>query len=399
MTSNRPLLTPSGKPRRPPTPPAEPSQASLQRRAERVSQRWEDLLDDFELPCPLCRGTMEFQGVTSDRLYEFAEGEPGVVHPIDVLPFSFICSHCGYSVEFDGELFNPAYLARLKAAQPERIAQLMIRDFRVMVPLRGDERSDTLLHLATALAGYQHGDVLVLNAAHTTEVADRLDDRLRQFQPAIGDPAPVNSIRSSWRDLARGVAEAVVRQRCDLMLISGKGWSKSGDGGVGHVVDDTLREGVCDVAIVYDRGLGEVNRVLLATAGGPNARTATPFAAALARAYEAELHVLTVVSPTDPNPRETGQARISETLADTQTDDIRLQRRVLTGENAVETIVSESGEYDLLVLGASPRTWRGKIPLNTPSAVMVRNASVTSIVVLARGGGRKSWLARLLGQG
>src|SRR5215470_11427236 len=98
------------------------------RQAEQISHRWGERLDRFELPCPMCKGELQFQGARRDRLYEFAEGEPGTVTPLNVLPISFVCNRCGYTAEFDAELFNPAYLAKLQGASPDRVAELSIRE-------------------------------------------------------------------------------------------------------------------------------------------------------------------------------------------------------------------------------------------------------------------------------
>src|SRR5262249_55095999 len=139
------------------------TEAWYRQQAQLISYQWGERLDQFELPCPLCSGTLQFQGVRREQLYEFAEGEPGTVTRLDVLPISFACNRCGYAAEFDAQLFNPAYLAKLQGASPDRVAELSIREFRVLVPLTGEEKSETLLDLSSAIARVRHGEVIVLN--------------------------------------------------------------------------------------------------------------------------------------------------------------------------------------------------------------------------------------------
>jgi hypothetical protein len=114
---------------------------------------------------------------------------------LDVFPITFTCNLCGYIAEFDAELFNPAYLARLSGGAPERVAELMGSDFKVLVLLRGDERNMTILDLATGIAGERQGDVIVINAAGSEASARVLEERVRHYEPAPGNPAPVFFLR------------------------------------------------------------------------------------------------------------------------------------------------------------------------------------------------------------
>jgi hypothetical protein len=52
------------------------------------------------------------------------------------------------------------------------------------------------------------------------------------------------------------------------------------------VIDPVLRESTCDVMLVNDHGLPQrVDRILLLTAGGPNARVAAPYTIDFAKAF------------------------------------------------------------------------------------------------------------------
>ena len=66
----------------PHTPDEQAARAAARQKASDLSRQWATRLDEFHLPCPLCDGVLVFHGVTPERLYEFAEGEPGVVEPM-----------------------------------------------------------------------------------------------------------------------------------------------------------------------------------------------------------------------------------------------------------------------------------------------------------------------------
>ncbi len=365
------------------------------RQAEQISWRWGERLDRFVLPCHLCKGELQFEGVRRDRLYEFAEGEPGTVTALNLLPISFTCNRCGYTVEFDAELFNPSYLAQIQGAPPERVAELSIREFRVLVPLGGEEKNETLLDLASALAGVRHGEVIVLNVAPDVTSAQQLSDKLQHYKPGIGEPAPVQLLVQQTEDVGESIVNAASHQRCEWMMVGWRGWTRNQQAIMGSVLDPVLNEAVCDVAVVHDRGLPNVRRILLPTAGGPNVKVAIRLAFDLAHAFNAELHIVSVVARADEDAK--GRELIEDTLREISEDGtITVERRVLFGTDPVQTIVEEAARFDLLLIGASHRNWRGQIRRGSMIAKIVRNCNPTSIVVNARQTRIGSWLTRLL---
>jgi nucleotide-binding universal stress UspA family protein len=371
--------------------PAEPAHLE---RARAISRRWGERLDSFTLPCPLCHGKLEFHGMLHDQLYEFAEGEPGVVEPQAIYPLTFVCNRCGYTAEFDAELFNPAYLATLAGAKPEQVHELSLHDYRVVVPLNSSERGDTSLDLATAVVGGRGGEVIVIDTSRSEAQTDLLNNRLETYRPARGDPAPVTVVRKGTRKISDLIAE----QRANLLLMTVTGRTRSEEtnlvGFLGRVLDKTE----ADVVLVYDRGLPVVGRILFATSGGPSAKAAAPFALSLARAFEADLHLLYVAGPEITNAQEVGHQRIVETLETVELPaDLPVQRRVLTDRNPIAAIVAESGNYDLLVIGGSPEGWQTRRRLDTTSTKIARNSDATTLVMLSRSNQPRPWWRRLLG--
>jgi nucleotide-binding universal stress UspA family protein len=370
-----------------------------QRRAEQISLKWGERLDEFFLPCPLCRGELEFMGIRQDQLYEFAEGEPGAVLPLDIYSITFECNHCGYTAKFDSELFNPAYLARLAGAKPERVAELLVADFRAMVILRGNERGTTALDLASQLAGERRGEVFVIAAGSSQAPENLLEEKLQHYRPAPGDPAPVFLSYKGSGAVQDAIQRVLNGQSCNLLLLYAKGWSKDEETGIVSALNKIVGEEICDAGVIYDRGLKTVRRILLATAGGQGEKAAAPIAVDLAKAYDAELHLLYIASPGDPQGSEAGQRFFAETLGEVEIPEtLRLKRRVEIWKDPTEAIIDDSNGFDLLILGGSQRRMRGQIGMDTRSAKIARNASVTTIVVFHQIGRTRSRWAWLLGR-
>ncbi len=369
----------------------------LRERAEKLSEKWEQILADFTLPCPVCKGKMRMQGISPTRLYEFAEGEPGSVTPMDLMPISFICEKCGYLAEFDPQLFNPSYLAELEGAKPQRVEQLRVSDYRVLVPLRGDERSDTMLDLATAIAKSRNGDIVILDASSSPEASEKLDETMQNYTPKAGNPAPTTFIDQTADPLAENLLHAITRYRCRLLLIAAQGWGSTGQAGVAPLIEEIIKDDLCEIGVVHNRGLTQVNRVLLATSGGPNARAAAPLVVDIVRAFDAELHLIYMKKPDGKTSDEEAHTRLEETLGRVNVDGVKLQKRIIEAVDPVQALIQASAEYDLLVLGGSPRDWRSKIRLNSFSATVARNSDTTAVVLVTPGDQPLSFFTRLLG--
>ncbi|MCC7208384.1 MAG: universal stress protein [Anaerolineae bacterium] len=405
---------PAGKPNNHDTPHRKPfdeheiahaleAEAWYRGQASRLSHRWEERLDQFNLPCPICNGALVFQGARRSPIFEFSEGEPGIVTPLKLLALTFTCSRCGYTADFDAELFNPSRLAELQGAAPEQVAALSVAEYRVLVSLAGDERNETMIRLASTLAGERKGEVVALHVSRGKAHDEGLLWKLQNYRPDIGDPAVVRLLSQESEDVGEAIVRAARRQRAQFILIGWRGWSRSEQAIMGTVLDTVLNEAVSDVGLVHDRGLRDVRRILLPTAGGPNTPPTLHIGLDLARAYEAELHLLVVVQT--PEEERGGYAVLDNLLREARLDrhhadhhaDVNIEQRVIVAKDFVQTVVAESSFYDLLLIGAPHRTWRGTLRLNNKIGRIVRNAAPTAVVVSARQSPFGLWFNRIFG--
>jgi nucleotide-binding universal stress UspA family protein len=196
----------------------------------------------------------------------------------------------------------------------------------------------------------------------------------------------------------RQISAIVDERRASLLLMTVLGQTRSEESSLVGLLRRVLTETAADVVLVYDRGLPEVSRILFATSGGPSARAVAPFAVLLARAFEADLHLLYVASPDADNPDQLGHQHIAETLSEVEVpDDLSLQRRVISDRNPTAAIVAEASNYDLLIIGGSPEGWEKRQRLDALSTKIARNTDATTLVMLSRAHRPKSWWQRLLG--
>jgi nucleotide-binding universal stress UspA family protein len=131
-----------------------------------------------------------------------------------------------------------------------------------------------------------------------------------------------------------------------------------------------------------------VERVLVATGGGPHARFGLHLAASLARAGEGTVTVFRAVSPgdgVDTEAESEAVARMAEHVIGTEPP---VEARVVVRDSVVDAIVEETrrGGYDLLIIGASDeRTVRSLLFGSIPDTI-TRRTPCPVLVVREAGG-------------
>jgi len=249
---------------------------------------------------------------------------------------------------------------------------------RVMVALANPAHEADLLGVGRLIAAGESegGDVMGVHLIRVpiqtplTEGRRRFGDR-RVIEETIeskgemaGETAASGPGRSPVRetsveavtDVAHDVFGALIdetRQRqADLLLM---GWH--GGFTVGRIhrtpVQRVMAGVEADMVVLKDRGLGDLDSVLLPWGGGPHARLGLEIVTRLARAAGAEVHVLRVVRPEVETGEEEEKLRQSvETIVGERP---RFHYRVRTAADVADGIQAGIEEHapDLVVIGAS----------------------------------------------
>jgi len=242
----------------------------------------------------------------------------------------------------------------------------------ILIPLLPATETEPLLSLAAALA--QADDRRVIVALDVAAVPPQTplgsaEAQLAQWSITEGDSplaqivrqgaamgVPVRPLRRAAHAVASGVLAAIeARPSVGLILLSWQGPLSAGRI-YGSPSKAVLQEARCDVAVLRERHLEEVKRVLVPAGGGPHARLGLRLAADVAHSDETELTVLRIVRPAeglDVEAEMRGLRHLAEEVLGGP--DPRVRTRILVHEAVVEGILEEarSGGYDLLVIGAS----------------------------------------------
>ncbi len=238
--------------------------------------------------------------------------------------------------------------------------------YSILVPTSSLHQAHNILPLVTPLA-------LAMNA-RITLLAVELSRYGKESHPG-GDPdwlpelkdalieqgVQVEVERRSAHNVAGGIREAVRDLDPDLLVLS---WGRP----IGPFASDEdvdlqslLYDVPCDLVVWrgYDNP-PTPRRILIPSAGGPNASLAMQLADALADAYQGEISVLSVL------PISADEAAITEKQASLKLDlDKQLEKIDIDAEEVHINLVQShsptegiltaaaSGEYDLLMIGAS----------------------------------------------
>ena len=169
------------------------------------------------------------------------------------------------------------------------------------------------------------------------------------------------------------------------------------EGRLGGTVTEVVSNSRRPVAVLLDRGLTRVKRVLVAYAGGPEDRAALEFARRLGRAPGVELTMLHVVSPGQGLEPGQGRAQVAELLSSDLTPSAGLsaramQLKVVEHESPAEAVLDEArAGYDLIVLGMNTR-WvddraislrRRRVMKESPVSILVVHPPPTEAAALA----------------
>jgi glucosyl-3-phosphoglycerate synthase len=271
---------------------------------------------------------------------------------------------------------------------------------RILIPVANPMTAEELIRLGSALLEKRTGQLTALGIVEVPEGmplsegatrarhARRLLQRVLDFAPEGTTIQPIVRI---GRHAAEGIIEASGEQEADLIIFGWGGKLPAGRDGKGSTVfsttiDEVVRDAPCDIAVVKQRGSGEIRRVLVPVRGGPHAELAIRFADAIARRHDAEVVALHLVPP---GITLAVRAQAEHALASFVRLHVEGRAEPLLREavNVRNAILREAERADLVVMGASaaPGGHDGTTYLfgALPEAVATR-ARPTVIVVKTR---------------
>ena len=253
---------------------------------------------------------------------------------------------------------------------------------RILIPVANPATAEELIRIGAALLDPRAGELTALGIVEVPEdmplsegatkarQARRLLQKVLDYAPEGTQVRPVVRI---GRHAAQGIVEAAIELEADLVIF---GWggrpggragggrsaprSLTGDGDAAAqsssvfspTIDAVVRESPCDIAVVKQRPIAEIKRILVPVRGGPHAELALGFADALARRHGAHITVLHVV-PAGLTPDVRSQAEHALALFLKQHARGHADGILREAPNVRNAILREADKSDLVIMGAS----------------------------------------------
>ncbi|MBC7222935.1 MAG: DUF389 domain-containing protein, partial [Anaerolineae bacterium] len=277
-----------------------------------------------------------------------------------------------------GLLFYVLYARRAHVAAMEGVtifrgrgSRRLSTGLRILVPLAPGEERAMAFSLALSLARQWKGEVLPLRILTHDEEAETDEETLQKvarersvlFEWAVEDEeasdVPILPITRVCEDVAEGILQTAHAEQCHLIVLGWKAASPDAPPEVrGQVVEQVIRNAPCDVMVVEGSGTGPFRRILVPTAGGPNAPVAAHVGLTLAADQDGEVTAL-YVCRADATPAEIALARerIAQTLAGLPHQDRARPKLLCTDKGVLDSILKEATRsHDIVLVGASEDT-------------------------------------------
>ena len=236
--------------------------------------------------------------------------------------------------------------------------------------LGGDQRQIYALHLET-LEEHEARRKSVVHGADPLVL-------LQRRAAALGLPIEVSSQIS--RNAGDDICSAARRHGVDWTVLGGHRGLLTASA-VGGVVQQVLEKAPGNVAVVIDKGLGDVRRVLVPYLGERQDTGALIAAECIGRLPFVEITILHVV-PSQPGGAEESlgvQALVDRYLPAAELSQ-RVRMIIKQSDSPVEEVIAASADYDLMIIGIAPR-WNLQQGLLGRSQLSVAERCACSLLI------------------
>ena len=279
------------------------------------------------------------------------------------------------------------------------------REYQIVVPVANPEHVEQFMRTAVDMARDNDGEILAMSVVTVPQqtpleegrqfVDEKREVLNRAMEIAEDADVPVNGTVRIGHDVSQAILNTLEQERSDAVLMGWRGRSRRRDFALGSNLDTVLTDADCDVLVEkIGRGTGDVDSILVPTAGGPHAELAAETARSIAQSESATVRVANVVAGGD---REAAQATVDETAELFREAGVDTETALLEGSDVVDAIVGESVDHDLTVIGATREGLLQQLALGAIPEEVGRRIDGT-VVMTKRSLGIRSRLTRWLGR-
>lgn len=258
-----------------------------------------------------------------------------------------------------------AEIERLPTAPRVPLTAEELKRYRVLIPI--EEPNNALLDLAQVLAARHDGEILLTSVVELptavpldavdpklVEEKTRMLEKLKRQAEARG--VPTRALVSVSHEVATAIIDTAKDEEANMILIGWKGYSHTKKRILGRKLDEIVRRTPCDVMLLRAEDRLKPENILVLSGGLWHVSSATQVAADIAVANSSRITILDAIILEGHLAKAREYAkRLTRIVEDAGVPVIVKEIRP---ETIVGGVVSESLDYDLLIMGSSAARFR-----------------------------------------
>ncbi len=281
------------------------------------------------------------------------------------------------------------------AKSPSPAADAQHADFSILIPISLPKSGGPLVQIADALIGpaRESGKLLALHLRRPNE-HDSITGHEEQIESeaalipllsqAQARSLPVEPLAFTSNDIPADIAQTAANQDVNLVLMGYHNpiFGKAMLGGTVHRVLSTCPT---HVAVFVDRGLRNIDRILVPYLGSVHDMLAVELAARIAQNSGAQAVILHVVPPMTASAGKSAEAkRVVERIFESHASAASASFQVVEDSSPVGVILHRARDFDLVIIGVAEEWglesrlfgWRSeKVARDCPASLLIVRSS------------------------
>ncbi len=307
-----------------------------------------------------------------------------------------VAIYYAYSVKREKEEVGPKVLIEEK--------ELVHKDFKINVAIKKENEIKSLMKIAIDIAKEKDGEIFLthiipLPPQTPLHAGKRLvEGRRKMLENAekIGekDEIPVSfSIRIS-HNVWQGILDSTHENKTNLLIL-GAGEIKIRGRLFGNIIEPLLQEAPSDICVLKIKNdVKRYRKILVPTAGGPNAKLAFEISTWIANQNKGKVTLMYIIK--DKAEEEKAKFWLSKTKEGVKFRKKILNEKIVEGKNILNTLLKQSENYDLVIIGASRENLWRRIRFGTIPEKLLRKSRKPVMVVRKYEGKVLSWIRRFI---
>ncbi len=150
---------------------------------------------------------------------------------------------------------------------------------------------------------------------------------------------------------------------------------------------DIIEKSNCDVAVLMDKGLNKIKKILVPISRGPHCKLSLRLAEDISKACESEITAIHIKTPRDEEKKEEKLEKLNNWISQIFTEEVlkNISLSICNYNSVVKGILAEAkiGKYDLIIIGASEE-WKLKKFLFGSIPDYVANKAPCSVLMVRK---------------